>query len=118
MCHPISSPMALHAAMEPCNSASPPMIAPSHTPTPPYVCSAKSGRRRLGQKDAVTMGNAWLGHAVREGLVQPIPDARRSRWWQTAGPRWQALVTRDKQGRLDPQVRQGDGEKGGGSRHR
>lgn len=27
------------------------------------------------------LGDAWLGPAIRAGLLQPIPDALDSRWW-------------------------------------
>ena len=27
------------------------------------------------------LGDAWLGPAIRAGLLQPIPDALASRWW-------------------------------------
>ena len=29
----------------------------------------------------MTLGDAWLGHAIQQQLVQPIPDAERSAWW-------------------------------------
>jgi hypothetical protein len=29
----------------------------------------------------VTLGDSWLGPAIRGGLIQPIPDAESSRWW-------------------------------------
>jgi len=77
---------------------------PRPTPSPPGPSRrAKSGRRRVGQSDAVTVGDAALGYAVREGLLRPIPDARRARWWALLGPRWRELVTRDpRTGLPDP----------------
>ena len=35
----------------------------------------------MSEADAVTLGDAWLGHAIQQGLVQPIPDAEHSSWW-------------------------------------
>ena len=29
----------------------------------------------------MTLGDAWLGHAIQQQLVQPILDAERSAWW-------------------------------------
>ena len=31
--------------------------------------------------DAVTLGDAWLAPAIQQGLLQPIPAAKTSRWW-------------------------------------
>ncbi|KAL4427727.1 hypothetical protein ABPG75_001816 [Micractinium tetrahymenae] len=44
--------------------------------------------------DAVTLGDTWLQRAIAAGLIQPIPDARRYRWWARLHPRWQRLVCR------------------------
>lgn len=52
----------------------------------------------------MTLGDAWLGPAIRGGLVRPIPDAQRCRWWRALGPRWHALVQRDANGYPDPKV--------------
>jgi hypothetical protein len=57
--------------------------------------SSISTSRRTGQADAVTLGDQWLAPAIRDGLLMPIPDAHRSRWWASLPPHWRALVTRD-----------------------
>ena len=31
--------------------------------------------------DVVTLGDVWLDRGIREGLLQPIPDAKQYRWW-------------------------------------
>jgi hypothetical protein len=47
--------------------------------------------------DVVTLGDAWLGAAVKRGLVQPIPGAAGARWWRRLPLRWQRLARRDPQ---------------------
>ncbi|CAG9467647.1 unnamed protein product [Pedinophyceae sp. YPF-701] len=56
--------------------------------------SATSSSRGTWGADAVTIGDAWLGEAIRRGLVQPITDAESCRWWAAVGPRWRELVCR------------------------
>ena len=46
----------------------------------------KKGRRKKKEPkpttvDAVTLGDAWLGAAIAQGLIQPIPDAKEHRYW-------------------------------------
>uniref|UniRef100_A0A7S0RPJ7 Uncharacterized protein n=1 Tax=Chlamydomonas leiostraca TaxID=1034604 RepID=A0A7S0RPJ7_9CHLO len=68
-----------------------------------YKELAKPGdRNSAGAADVATLGDAWLGPAIKEGLLQPIPKARTQRWWRGMSPRWQALVTRDAQGNPSP----------------
>lgn len=55
--------------------------------------------RSITVPDLVTLGDAWLGVAVRQGLLQPI-DTAQLKQWQTLQPQWQTLVTRDRQGQL------------------
>ena len=52
--------------------------------------------------DAVTLGDAWMGDAIRNGLLLPMDGAENSSWFKRLSPRWQALVRRDVDGRLDP----------------
>jgi hypothetical protein len=33
-----------------------------------------------GAADVVTLGDAWLGPAIKQGLIQPIPSAETYRW--------------------------------------
>ncbi|KAI7842702.1 hypothetical protein COHA_003633 [Chlorella ohadii] len=62
----------------------------------------KASKGKPTTVDAVTLGDAWLQRTIAEGLIQPIPAAREYRWWAQLYPRWQQLVRRDAQGRLDP----------------
>ncbi|KIZ01359.1 hypothetical protein MNEG_6599, partial [Monoraphidium neglectum] len=36
-------------------------------------------KRSAGAADVVTLGDAWLGAAVKQGLLQPIPSAETYR---------------------------------------
>lgn len=52
--------------------------------------------------DLVTLGDAWLGKAIQDKLIQPLTLTEIANW-QKLGSRWQALVTRDEVGNLDLQ---------------
>lgn len=59
--------------------------------------------RSAGAADIVTIGDAWLGPAIRAGYVQPIDGAEMFRWWRRMAPRWQQVVRRNpKTGGWDP----------------
>jgi putative spermidine/putrescine transport system substrate-binding protein len=47
----------------------------------------------------VSLGDYWLAKAIQQGLIQPLPQLPQ---WQLLPPRWQKLVTRDRQGNLSP----------------
>ena len=38
----------------------------------------------MAEADAVTLGDGWLGHAIQQGLLRPVPDAEHSSWWVRA----------------------------------
>ncbi|MGK7942766.1 MAG: extracellular solute-binding protein [Crocosphaera sp.] len=50
--------------------------------------------------DFVTLGDGWLAQSIEQGLIQPL-DLASINNWQNLSPRWQRLVTRDQQGKLD-----------------
>ena len=52
--------------------------------------------------DLVTLGDYWLTAAIQQDLIQPLNVAQLQNWAQLS-QRWQAFVTRDRQGQLDPQ---------------
>ncbi|WP_448560468.1 extracellular solute-binding protein [Trichothermofontia sp.] len=52
-----------------------------------------------GRADLVTLGDYWLAPAIRQGLIQPLPPQHWSHWSQVP-ERWQTLVRRDRQGKL------------------
>lgn len=52
------------------------------------IDKAKGKKSRKSKKepkpttvDAVTLGDAWLGAAIAQGLIQPVPDAKEHRYW-------------------------------------
>jgi putative spermidine/putrescine transport system substrate-binding protein len=45
----------------------------------------------------VTLGDAWLGKAITEGLIQPLDTSKLSNWSKLP-PRWQENVSRNSQG--------------------
>ncbi len=48
------------------------------------LLGCRSGRSKSSQPttvDVVTLGDVWLERSIREGLLQPIADAREYRWW-------------------------------------
>jgi putative spermidine/putrescine transport system substrate-binding protein len=52
--------------------------------------------------DLVTLGDAWLGKAIQDKLIQPLTLTEIASW-QKLGSCWQALVKRDEAGNLDLQ---------------
>ncbi|WP_267382842.1 extracellular solute-binding protein [Cyanobacterium sp. uoEpiScrs1] len=54
------------------------------------------------RSDLVTLGDAWLGEAIQNELIQPLTLTETVNW-QKLSPRWQALVKRNKAGNLDLQ---------------
>ncbi len=49
--------------------------------------------------DFVTLGDIWLAQAIEKDLIQPL-NLESINNWQNLSPRWQRLVTRDRQGKL------------------
>ncbi len=52
--------------------------------------------------DLITLGDAWLGSAIQEKLIQPMTLTEIANW-QQLDSRWQTLVKRDQAGYLDSQ---------------
>ncbi len=52
--------------------------------------------------DLVTLGDYWLGQAIRQGLIQPLQPFNFNGWKSLAQAPWQTLVTRNQQGQPDP----------------
>jgi putative spermidine/putrescine transport system substrate-binding protein len=52
--------------------------------------------------DLVTLGDAWLGKAIQDKLIQPLTLTEIASW-KKLGSCWQALVKRDEAGNLDLQ---------------
>ncbi len=62
-----------------------PFISPNQAALPP---------------DLLTLGDAWLAVAIRQGLIQPLQPQAWSAWNQMP-QRWRTVVTRNRQGQLD-----------------
>eukprot|EP00955_Chlamydomonas_euryale_P087053 364265-Chlamydomonas_euryale.AAC.19 len=65
----------------------------------PQELSDPNGKQSAGAADVVTLGDAWLGPAIQQRLVAPIPNAEHARWWRMLGPHWHKLLKRDEHGR-------------------
>lgn len=60
------------------------------------------GQQSTAPADLITLGDYWLATAIRQNLIRPFnPDQLRE--WNRLTPPWQALVTRDRQGYVDPE---------------
>ncbi|KAL6783893.1 hypothetical protein ACKKBG_A03905 [Auxenochlorella protothecoides x Auxenochlorella symbiontica] len=60
------------------------------------------GRKVSTNVDCVGLPDTWLQPAIARGLLQPIPAARRHRWWSLLSADWRRLVTRDDAGLQSP----------------
>lgn len=38
--------------------------------------------------DAVTLGDSWLGYAIRQGLLEPVKNAEEQDWFRSLSDRW------------------------------
>lgn len=54
------------------------------------------------QQNLFSLGNYWLATAIQQNLIQPLQPTQLAHWNQLP-PRWQELVTRDRQGNLASQ---------------
>ena len=57
------------------------------------------GKKTPPIADLVTLGDYWLASAIEQGLIQPI-QVEDLEGWKKLPPRWQEIVTRDRQGQL------------------
>ena len=76
-----------------CSQAAPGWPHESHVPAQPLLLVPGGHDRwhtsdvrccrdkKVFEADAVTLGDAWLGHAIHQGLLQPISHAEQSSWW-------------------------------------
>lgn len=60
----------------PCPLKTPSTVAKVHGPT--LTCRKKMPARTA---DAVTLGDSWLGPAIKAGYLQPLQDVDSYRWW-------------------------------------
>lgn len=57
-----------------------------------------SQNRSAAVPDLVTLGDYWLAAAIQQQLIQPLDPQQVTAWSQVPSD-WQALVTRDRQGK-------------------
>lgn len=50
--------------------------------------------RPVAHADLVSLGDQWLGVAVRQQLIQPIPEVEVHRWWKQARDPARSALTR------------------------
>ncbi|XP_052151190.1 uncharacterized protein LOC127769630 [Oryza glaberrima] len=52
--------------------------------------------------DVVSIGDSWLGYAIRKGLVEPVKNAEEQDWFQSLSNRWKIHLCRNRNGEVDP----------------
>lgn len=58
-------------------------------------------KKSASRADVVTVGDSWLGPAIKAGYLQPLQDVDSFRWWDSLAPHWRRLVTRNLSGQAD-----------------
>ena len=38
--------------------------------------------------DVVSLGDSWLGYAIRKGLLEPVKNAEEQDWFRSLSDRW------------------------------
>lgn len=51
--------------------------------------------------DVVSIGDSWLGYAIRKGLVEPINNAEEQDWYRSLSDRWKVHLCRNQNGEAD-----------------
>lgn len=52
--------------------------------------------------DVVSLGDSWLGYAIRKGLLEPIKNAEEQDWFHSLSDRWKVHLCRNQNGEADP----------------
>uniref|UniRef100_A0A0D9W905 Uncharacterized protein n=1 Tax=Leersia perrieri TaxID=77586 RepID=A0A0D9W905_9ORYZ len=52
--------------------------------------------------DVVSVGDSWLGYAIRKGLVEPVKNAEEQDWFRSLSDRWKIHLCRNQNGDVDP----------------
>ncbi|GCL52383.1 periplasmic polyamine-binding protein [Microcystis aeruginosa NIES-3804] len=68
-------------------------------PTSQFPISIPFREQNPAMGNLVTLGDAWLGKAINNGLIQPLDTSQLSNWSKLP-PRWQENMTRNGQGQL------------------
>lgn len=68
-----------------------------------YKELGQNGKKKSASRaDVATLGDSWLGPAIRAGFLQPLQDVDSYRWWDCMASYWRQLVTRNSSGQADP----------------
>lgn len=38
--------------------------------------------------DVISLGDSWLGYAIRKGLLEPVKNAEEQDWFRCLSDRW------------------------------
>ncbi|CAD6259751.1 unnamed protein product [Miscanthus lutarioriparius] len=52
--------------------------------------------------DVVSLGDSWLGYAIRKGLLEPVKNAEEQDWFRSLSDRWKVHLCRNQNGEADP----------------
>ncbi|CAO2043595.1 unnamed protein product [Urochloa humidicola] len=52
--------------------------------------------------DIVSIGDSWLGYAIRKGLLEPVKNAEEQDWFHSLSDRWKVHLRRNQDGEADP----------------
>ncbi|TVU15874.1 hypothetical protein EJB05_39416 [Eragrostis curvula] len=52
--------------------------------------------------DVVSIGDSWLGYAIRKGLLEPVKNAEEQDWFRSLSGRWKVHLCRNQNGEADP----------------
>ncbi|KAF8670249.1 hypothetical protein HU200_050781 [Digitaria exilis] len=52
--------------------------------------------------DIVSIGDSWLGYAIRKGLLEPVKNAEEQDWFRSLSNRWKVHLRRNQNGEADP----------------
>jgi len=52
--------------------------------------------------DIVSIGDSWLGYAIRMGLLEPVKNAEEQDWFRSLSDRWKVHLCRNQNGEAVP----------------
>lgn len=60
------------------------------------------GSSSLVAADLISVGDSWLGYAIKKGMIQSIEGAEDQDWFKALSSRWKAYLRRNSEGDIDP----------------
>ncbi|KAK3143792.1 hypothetical protein QOZ80_4AG0305010 [Eleusine coracana subsp. coracana] len=58
--------------------------------------------KSLMAADVVSIGDSWLGYAIRKGLLEPVKNAEEQDWFRSLSDRWKIHLCRNQNGDANP----------------